>query len=156
MSCCPHIQCSWCSHRWRSFPTATWLHLQIRYIKVDTTHVESSLSNANDNCVNKPLNFQRVPQQVSVKRYNFLCSDSHIAFDMSNPCCGNFCLLKFGKTNLRGLRHKYSSLNGDDQDTFFISLMQLVKDHMVESSSQHVEYYLSFRMRSCWVAFKIS
>ena len=33
-------------------------------IKVDTTHDEFSLLNADDNCVNKPLNFRRVPRQV--------------------------------------------------------------------------------------------
>ena len=54
-------------------------------------------------CVNQLLNFRRIPQQVSVKRYNFLCSDHQIEFDTSKPCCGNHCLSKFGKANLRGL-----------------------------------------------------
>ena len=77
-----------------------------RYIKVDKTHVESSLSNPNDDCVNKPLNFRRVPRQVSVKRYNFLCSDRQISIDLCKLCCGSLCLSKFGKTNLRGVARK--------------------------------------------------
>ena len=85
---------------------------------------------------------------MSVKRYNFLCSDHQIAFDISKPCCGNLCLSKFGKPNLRGLQQKYLSLNSDKQDTFLISHMQLVK-------VQHVEYYLSLSVKSCRVAFKI-
>ena len=120
-----------------------------RYIKVDTTHVESSLSNATEDCVNKPLNFQRVPRQVSVKRYNFLCSDRQISIDICKVCCGSLCLSKFGKANLRGLRQKYLSLNGDEQDTFLIANMQLVKDHLAVSCSQQVEYYLSLTMKSC-------
>ena len=127
-----------------------------RYIKLDTTHVKSSLSNATEDCVNKPLNFQRVPRQESVKRYNFLCSDCQIAFDTGKPCCGNLCLSKFGKENLRGLRHKYLSLNDNEQDTFLIANMQLVKDHLAVSCSQQVEYYLSLTTESCRVAFKIS
>ena len=34
---------------------------KIRNIKVDANHDESSLSNVDDDCVNKPLNFRRVP-----------------------------------------------------------------------------------------------
>ena len=34
-----------------------------------------------DYCVTKPLTFKRVPQQVSVKRFNFLCSDHQIVRD---------------------------------------------------------------------------
>ena len=49
---------------------------------------------------------------MSVKRNNLLCLDCQIAFDISKLCCGNLCLLKFGKTNLRGLQHKYLSVNG--------------------------------------------
>ena len=104
-----------------------------RYIKVDKTHVESSLSNPNDECVSMPLNFRRVPRQVSVKRYNFLCSDRQISIDLCKLCSGSLCLSKFGKTNLRGLREKYLSLNGDEQDTFLVSHMQLVKDHLAVS-----------------------
>ena len=101
-----------------------------RYIKVDKMHVESSLSNPNDDCVNKPLNFRRVPRQVIVKQYNFLCSNRQIAIDICKVCCGNLCLSNFGKENLRGLRHSCLSLNGDEQDTFLISYMKLVKNHI--------------------------
>ena len=122
---------------------------RLRNNKVVTNHEDSSLCNVDEDCVNKPLNFQRVPRQVSVKRYNFLCSDRQIAFDICKPCSGNLCLSKFGKANLRGLQQKYLSLNGDEQDTFLISHMQLVKDHTTISSSLHVEYYLSLSMKSC-------
>ena len=40
------------------------LNGKIRYIKVDTTRDECSLSNAHDGCVNKPLNFQRILRRV--------------------------------------------------------------------------------------------
>ena len=122
--------------------------------KVGIKNEASNLSNVDKDCVNKPLYFRRVPRQVSVKRYNFLCSDHQIAFDISKPCCGN--LPKFGKATLRGLWHKYLSLNSDKQDTFLISHMQLVKDHLAVSCTQHVEYYHSLAMKSCWVAFKIA
>ena len=87
-------------------------------------------SSTDKDCVNQPLKFRRIPWQVSVKRYNFLCSNRQIVFDTSKPYSGNLCLLRFGKENLRGLRHSYLSLNGDEQDTFLISYMQLVKDHI--------------------------
>ena len=54
------------------------------------------------------------------------------------------------------MRHKYLSVNGNEQDTFMISHMQLVQDHTIGPSSMHVEYYLAPSMKSCWVAFKIA
>ena len=107
-----------------------------RYIQVDKIDVESSLLNPNDEVVSMPLKFRRIPRQVSVKRYNFLCSDRQISIDLCKLCCGSLCLSKFGKTNLRGLREKYLSLNGDEQDTFLVSHMQLVKDHLAVSCAQ--------------------
>ena len=41
------------------------------------------------------------------------------------------------------MREKYQSFNGEEQDTFLISHMQLVRDHVVGASSMHIEYYLS-------------
>ena len=63
-------------------------------------------SSSNGVCVNKPILFRRIPRQVSLRRYNFLCSDRQIAFDTSKPCCGNLCLTKFRNANLQGLREK--------------------------------------------------
>ena len=85
--------------------------------------VDSSLDGV---CVIKLIIFWRIPRQVSLRRYNFLCSDHQIAFDTSKPCCGNLCFTKFGKANLWGLRQKYLSLNGEEQDTCMLSHMQLV------------------------------
>ena len=39
-------------------------------------------------CVNKPIHFRRIPRQVSLRRYNFLCSDRQIAFDTSKHAVG--------------------------------------------------------------------
>ena len=86
-------------------------------------------------CVNKPIHFRRIPRQAILRRYSFLCSDHQITFDASKPCCGNICLTKFGKANLRGLRQKYLSLNGDEQDIYMISHMQLVHEHTARASS---------------------
>ena len=66
-----------------------------------------------------------------------------------------FCV-RIDKFQLRGLRHKYLSLNGYEQDTLLVSHRQLVKDHLAMSCSQQVEYYLSLTMKSCRVAFKIA
>ena len=107
-------------------------------------------------CVNKTIHFRRIQRQVSLRRYNFLCSDRQIAFDTSKPCCGNLCFTKFGKANMRGLRQKYLSLNGDEQDTFMISHMQLVQDHTARPRSMQVEYYRTLSMKSCRVSFKIA
>ena len=93
---------------------------------------------------------------TSVKRYNFLCSDRQISIDLCKICCGSLCLSKFGKANLRGLQEKYSSLNGDEQDTFLVSHMQLVKEYLEVSCAQQVEYYLTLTMKCCRVAFKIA
>ena len=50
----------------------------------------------------------------------------------------------------------YLSLNGDKQDTFIISHIQLIQDHTARPSSTQVKYYLVLSMNSCRVAFKIS
>ena len=65
-------------------------------------------------------------------------------------------MTKFEKANLRGLRQKYLSLNGDEQDTYMISHIQLVQDHAARASSMQVEYYLTLSMKSGRVAFKIA
>ena len=57
---------------------------------------------------------------------------------------------------MQGLRHKYLSLNGDEQDTFMISHMQLVQDHTTRPSSMQFEYYLALSMKNFLVAFKIA
>ena len=67
--------------------------------RVDTSSDEA--------CVNQPLTFRRIPQQVSIKRFKFLSSDRQIAFDTNKSCYGNLCLSKFGKANIRGLQQKY-------------------------------------------------
>ena len=100
-------------------------------------------------CVNKSIHFRRIPCQVSLRKYNLLCSDCQIAFDTSKPCCGNLCLMKFGKANLQGLRHKYLFLNEEEQDTYMILHMQLVQDHTTRAISMQVEYYLTASMKSC-------
>ena len=75
---------------------------------------------------------------------------------MNKSCCGSLCLSKFGKTNLRILQEKYLSLNGEEQDTFFISHMQQYLDHIVTKNSTHVEYYLTLFTKYCRNAFKIA
>ena len=95
-------------------------------------------TSSDEACVTKPLTFKRISRQVSVKRFNFLTSDRQIAIDTSRSCCGSQCLSKFGKTNLRVLREKYLSLNGEGQDTFLISHMQLVLDHTLAAKSVHM------------------
>ena len=47
-----------------------------------------------------------------------------------------------------GLRQKYLSLNGEEQDTFMISHMQLDQDHIARASSMQVEYYLALSMQN--------
>ena len=122
----------------------------------DVPNSERVDSSSDGVCVNQPIHFRRIPWQVSIKRYTSLCLDSQIAFDTSKPCCGNLCFTKFGKANMRGLRQKYLSLNGDEQDTFMISHMQLVQDHTARPRSMQVEYYRTLSMKSCRVSFKIA
>ena len=111
-----------------------------------------------DVVVNQPLTFRRIPRQVSSKRFNFLCSDRQVICDSIKSCCGNDCLAKFGKANLRVLRQKYLSLNGEEQDTFLISHMQLLKEELqhVGIGSIHVEYFLGMSNKCCRISFKIA
>ena len=78
--------------------------------------------------------------------------------DSSKSWCGNLCLNKFEKINLRRMRENYLSLNGDEQDTFLISHMQLLKEELqhVGIGSIHVEYFLGMSNKCCRVAFKIA
>ena len=85
-----------------------------------------------------------------------MTSDRQIAIDTSRSCCGSQCLSKFGKTNLRVLREKYLSLNGEEQDTFLISHIQLFLDHTLAGNSTQVEYYLTLCTKCCRVSFKIA
>ena len=139
-----------------SFISIDEFHTSFAHQVEDVQANERADSSSDGVCVNKPIVFRRIPRQVSLRRYNFLCSDRQIAMDTSKPCCGNLCLTKFGKANLRGLRQKYLSLNGEEQDTCMLSHMQLVQDHTARSSSMQVEYYLTLSMKSCRVAFKIA
>ena len=120
------------------------------------TCASTDKESTDDACSSQPLTFKRVPRQVSVKRFTFLCSDRQIVCDSSKTCCGNLCLSKFGKANLRVMREKYLSLNGEEQDTFLISHMQLVRDHTPGASSTHVEYFLGIGTKCCRAAFKIA
>ena len=103
-----------------------------------------------------PLIFKRVPRQVSYKRFNFRCSDRQIICDSSKSCCGNLCLNKFGKINLRRMQEKYLSLNGEEQDTFLILHMRFVKDHNTGLNLTHVEYFLGLSTKYCQTALKIA
>ena len=120
---------------------------------VDSGKVDTSIDEA---CVKEPINFRKIPRQVSSKQLNFLTSDRQIVLDTNKSCCGSLCLSKFGKANLRGLQQKYLSLNGDEQDTFLISHRQLVLDDTGGAISMHVEYYLALCTKCCQVAFKIA
>ena len=85
-----------------------------------------------------------------------MSSESQITFDANKSYCGNHYLSKFGKSNLRGMRQKYQSLNGKELDTFFISHMKRVKDHTGGACSTHVEYFLGLSTKCCRVAFKLT
>ena len=54
------------------------------------------------------------------------------------------------------MREKYLSLNGDDQYTFLISHMQIIRDQGTRATSTHVEYFLDLSIKCCRVAFKIA
>ena len=105
------------------------------YNNAPSTSLQCGSSDLNEISIDEvsetnPLIFKRVLGQVSYKRFNFLCSNHQIICNSSKSCCGNLCLNKFGKINLRRMREKYLSLNGDEQDTFLISRMQFVRDHV--------------------------
>ena len=51
------------------------------------------------------------------------------------------------------MREKYLSLNGDEQDTFLFSDMQLIKD---PTTGTHVEYFFDLSLKCCQAAFKIA
>ena len=101
----------------------------------------------------KYFSFKRVSRQVSVRRFNFLCSDRQIICNSSKSCCVNLCLTKFERINLRRMREKYLSLDGDEQDTFLISHMQLVRD---QATGVHVEYFVDLSLKCRRAAFKIA
>ena len=54
------------------------------------------------------------------------------------------------------MREKYLSLNGDDQYTFLISHMQIIRDQGTRATSTHVEYFLHLSIKCCITAFKIA
>ena len=74
------------------------------------------------------MHFKRVNRQIRCARYDFVTSDRQISLDMENPCCARGCMTMIGKKKLKDLRHYYFSLNGDEQDTYLSSYMQMVKD----------------------------
>ena len=113
-------------------------------------------SSIDNNSITKPLAFKRVPRQVSEKRFNFLCSDRQLLCDLNKSCCANLCLSTYGKSRLRETRQKYLSLNGEEQDTFLLSHMQLKLDHKAGPNSTQVEYFLGLNTKCCRAAFKIT
>ena len=40
-------------------------------------------TSSDEPCVDQPHTFRRIPRQVSIKRFNFLCFDHQIALDIN-------------------------------------------------------------------------
>ena len=73
---------------------------------------------------------------------------------MEKPCCARGCMINIGKKKLKDLSHYYFSLNGDEQDTYLSTHMQMVKDTS-SSLSISFKYYNFLREQCCRAAFKI-
>ena len=144
------------TNRSNSFFSIDPLNSSSSEVRKQCVHNEKVDTSIDEACVKEPINFRKIPRQVSSKQLNFLTSDRQIVLDTNKSCCGSLCLSKFGKANLRGLPQKYLSLNGDKQDAFLISHMWLFQDHTWWASSMHVEYYLALSTKCCRVAFKIA
>ena len=102
-----------------------------------------------------PICFKRVPRRVSYKRLEYVTSERQILMDINKQCCLSNCLAKIGKKGLQSIRQCYFSLNGEEQDTFLVARLQLIKD---TSSRNKVsfDYYLNMNDRCCRQSFKIA
>ena len=108
-----------------------------------------------DNKSVSPLFFKRVSRRISRDRFAFVTSDAQLTLDVNKPCCARGCMATIGKQNLQSLRRYYFSLNGDEQDTYLMTHLQIVSDKATDISMSF-EYYLFTARQCCRVAFKIA
>ena len=143
----------------RSFSVEEYTSTPIKTTEYTSTPIIDSLDQATTSTKEtigsaSPMHFKRVNRQIRRARYDFVTSDRQISLDMEKPCCARGCMTMIGKKKLKDLRHYYFSLNGDEQDTYLSSHMQMVKDTS-SSLSISFEYYNFLREQCCRSAFKI-
>ena len=102
-----------------------------------------------DSSVTKPLTFKRILRQVNEKRFNFLCSDRQLLRDLGKTSCADLCLFTYGTSRLRVTQQIYLSLNGEEQDRFLLSRMQLRMDHNTGPNFTQVDYFLGLNTKCC-------
>ena len=108
-----------------------------------------------DNKSVSPLFFKRVSRRISRDRFAFVTSEAQLTLDVNKTCCARGCMATIGKQNLQSLRRYYFSLNGDEQDTYLMTHLQIVSDKATDISMSF-EYYLFTARQCCRVAFKIA
>ena len=102
-----------------------------------------------------PMHFRRVPRRNSRDRFALVTSENQLKVDVSKDCCARGCMSAIGKDKLRSLRRYYFSLTGDEQDTYLMTHMQMLKD-ILSDIKISFEYYHFYGLQCCRVAFKIS
>ena len=102
-----------------------------------------------------PMHFTRVPRRNSRERFALVTSENQLRVDINKDCCARGCMSAIGKDKLRALRRYYFSLTGDEQDTYLMTHMHMVKD-ILSNIKISFEYYLFYSQQCCRVAFKIS
>ena len=94
-----------------------------------------------DNKSVSPLFFKRVSRRISRDRFALVTSEAQLTLDVNKTCCARGCMATIGKQNLRSLRRYYFSLNGDEQDTYLMTHLQIVSDKSSDILISF-EYYL--------------
>ena len=88
-------------------------------------------------------------------RLALVTSENQLENEVGKDCCTRGCMSAIGKDKLRSLRRYYFSLTGDEQDTYLMTHMQMVKD-ILSDIKISFEYYLFVAQQCYRVALKIS
>ena len=75
-----------------------------------------------------PMHFRRVPRRNNQDRFSLVTSENQLKIDVGKYFCTHGCMSTIEKDKLRSLRHYYFSLTSDEQDTYLMTHMQMVKD----------------------------
>ena len=84
-----------------------------------------------------------------------MTSENQLKVDVSKDCCARGCMSAIGKDKLRSLRQYYFSLTGDEQDTYLITHMQMLKE-ILSDIKISFEYSMDYNVvelhsRFCYV-----
>ena len=101
------------------------------------------------------MHLRRVPRRNNRDRFALVTSENQLKVDVSKDCCAPDCMSAIGKDKLRSLWRYYFSLTGDEQDTYLITHMQMLKE-ILSDIKISFEYSMDYNVvelhsRFCYV-----